>query len=439
MKAAPIQRIYLYLSFGVFAVHLLLAAFVHPSRMLTIVADILPCVLLGFAFLSVRHNIRESPQVGLVRLFWILMAAGLFSMLVSQAYWIYYDEAMRHSIPSPEPGDATFLLAHIFFISAVALRPHSISAGYDLRNRLLDFALLTLWWFVLYGYFSLPWQVVVRDLLRYTPSYYVLAFIQHCILILAMIVLMMRNGGAWRLLYANLLIAFALNAGGDLLLNYAIDHEMYNAGSFYDTPFFLSLVWFSYAASFGPRLEPVEDRRPNREVRQSLWTARIAMLAILSLPVIALIGYFQPNLPLSITVFRLRLIFLSLFVLGALAFWKLNLLARDLVRLVALSQASIENLKAVQGRITQSQKLAALGRLAAGATHEISNPLTAILGYSELLTDLPALSADDRQAAQEIQEQVRRAQSAVTSLRDTLRSSTPANGNSSAPPATRPQ
>ncbi len=116
-----------------------------------------------------------------------------------------------------------------------------------------------------------------------------------------------------------------------------------------------------------------------------------------------------------------------MFFIGALAFWKLNLLARELMQLVKLTQASIENLKAVQGRITQSQKLAALGRLAAGATHEISNPLTAILGYSELLADIPSLSGDDRNNAQVIQEQVHNAQSAVNSLRSSLRNPPPSH------------
>ncbi len=110
-----------------------------------------------------------------------------------------------------------------------------------------------------------------------------------------------------------------------------------------------------------------------------------------------------------------------MFFLGALVFWKLNLLARELIHLVNLTQTSIENLKAVQNRITQSQKLAALGRLAAGATHEISNPLTAILGYSELLADIPSLSPQDKENAQIIQQQVHRAQAAVNSLRNSLR------------------
>jgi hypothetical protein len=47
-------------------------------------------------------------------------------------------------------------------------------------------------------------------------------------------------------------------------------------------PFFLSVVWFTYLAGFGPALQPHDDPRPNRVMKQSLWTARIAMLAVLT-------------------------------------------------------------------------------------------------------------------------------------------------------------
>ena len=79
--------------------------------------------------------------------------------------------------------------------------------------------------------------------------------------------------------------------------------------------------------------------------------------------------------------------------LGALVYWKFNLLALELRHLVQLTRDSIENLNVVQQQVTHSEKLVALGRLAAGAAHEISNPLTAIFGYSELLTDIPSLTA----------------------------------------------
>ncbi len=270
-------------------------------------------------------------------------------MLLSQVYWIYFDSARRHGEPSPVPGDSFFLLAHVFFLFALALRPHSISAGRDLRIRRLDFALLTLWWFSLYGYFSLPWQFVIVDYAKYNPAYYFLSFVQHLVLVLALGILLVRNRGSWRPFYSHLLVAFVLIAGGNLLLSISIDKGFYYSGGFLDTPFMLSLVWFTIAGCYGRSLEPVEESRPNRELKQSVWTARVAMLAILSLPLIALLGDYKSHIPPAVFSFRLRLVFGAMFFIGALAFWKLNLLARELMQLVKLTQASIENLKAVQG------------------------------------------------------------------------------------------
>jgi two-component system NtrC family sensor kinase len=54
---------------------------------------------------------------------------------------------------------------------------------------------------------------------------------------------------------------------------------------------------------------------------------------------------------------------------------------------------SIAELKATQERLMQSEKLSSLGEIISGVAHEINNPLTAVLGYAELLTlrhDYPA-------------------------------------------------
>jgi hypothetical protein len=419
MSIQPRHKIFLGLACAIFLLHGGVAAFARPSFALTILGDALPCALLIVAILAVRDNFRF--QRGVLPLFWKLMAAGLFQMLLSEAYWFYYDSLRRYSTPSPVIGDTLFLLAHVFFLSAFALRPHSASAGGDMRLRHLDFALLTLWWLALYAYFALPWQIVVQDFSNYNPAHYRLDLIQHLMIILGLFIGWKRSTGLWRTFYGSSIFLFGLIAGASLLLEVTIDRGVYYCGGFYDTPFLLSLLLVTVVATFGPSLEPEEDKAPNREINQSLWTARVAMVAILSLPVIALFGSFEKNVPEDVAAFRLRLVFGAMLLLSSLVFWKLTLLARGLRRLVRLSQASLENLKNVQARVTHSQKLAALGRLAAGATHEISNPLTAILGYSELLTDVPSLSPPDRESAQIIQKQVHRAQAAVNSLRNSLR------------------
>ena len=417
------HKILLVLALGVFAVHLIVAATAKPSFALTMFGDAIPCLLLAIGILAAVENFRRN--VGILPVFWKLMTAGLFTMLVSEAFWFYYDFMRLFTAPSPVAGDSLFLLAHVFFLSALALRPHSTCAGRDLGIRRLDFALLTVWWFSLYAYFCLPWLDVIRDLSHYNPAFYVLAFLQHLAIIGALAFLCVRNPGPWRSFYARCIFAFVLIAGGNLLLNMAINRGLYYAGGFFDTPFFLSLVSFVFIASLGPSLEPREDAIPNRELVQGIWTSRIAMFAILSVPVIALLGLRGKDTPWAVQLFRLRLVFGAMFLLGALVYWKLNLLARELVRLVHLTRDSIENLKSVQQQVSHAQRLAALGRLAAGAAHEISNPLTAILGYSELLIDVPSLSPEDRTNAKSIQQQVHRAQAAVVSLRNTLKQNSP--------------
>jgi len=423
MTLSARRKTYLVLAVLFFLIHLAVASLVKPCFALTLFGDGVPCALLILAILSCAENFRINR--GVLPLFWKLTATGLFTMLLSQSYWVYYDSLRRFGTPSPVVGDCMFLLAHVFFILALALRPHSVSAGRDLRIRRLDFALLALWWFALYGYFALPWQAVVKDFSMYNPAYYFLAFVQHLVLIAALLLFTVRKSGTWRMFYLNFVFAFILIAGGNLLLSISIDRGIYYAGGFFDTPFFLSLVWFTIAGCYGPALRPIEEARPDRVLKQSVYTARIAMCAVLSLPLLALLGIYHYAAPDAVAYFRLRIVFGAMFFLGALAFWKLNLLARELVHLVNLTQSSIENLEAVQNRIAQSQKLAALGRLAAGATHEISNPLTAILGYSELLADIPSLSPADRESAQIIQQQVHRAQAAVNSLRNSLRNPSP--------------
>ena len=426
MTILPRHKLYLAVSSAILTAQIVIAATAKSDLQLTIIGDTVPILLLLVAILALRENFRYSQ--GILPIFWKVFAGGAGTIVLSQAYWYFYDWRRVDSSPSPVPGDALFILAHVFFLSAIALRPHSACAARDIRTRSLDFVLLLAWWISLFAYFPLPWQWLLHDLVHYTPSAYYLSLIQHCAIIIAFLVLSARKSGTWRTFYLLFALAFVFLAGGNFLVNSAIDSGVYYAASFYDTPFLLGIYLLTWVAAMGPSLQPIEDATPDRELIQSVWTARIAMLCVLSLPLLALIGLYQKSVPASVANFRLKVIFEATFILSILVYLKLGLLARELVRSVKLTRESIESLRIVQRQVAHSEKLIALGRLAAGAAHEISNPLTAILGYSELLTDIPSLTADDRSRARSIQQQVHNAQSAVNSLRNFLR-------HNSAPPA----
>ncbi|OGP57707.1 MAG: hypothetical protein A2V67_16525 [Deltaproteobacteria bacterium RBG_13_61_14] len=85
--------------------------------------------------------------------------------------------------------------------------------------------------------------------------------------------------------------------------------------------------------------------------------------------------------------------------------------------LSALERVNRE-LERTQNQLIFSEKLASVGRLAAGVAHEIGNPLSAILGYLEILKRHPGLGPEQNDLLQRIEKELSRIHRIIRELLD---------------------
>ncbi|HEY6078276.1 MAG TPA: ATP-binding protein [Polyangiaceae bacterium] len=77
------------------------------------------------------------------------------------------------------------------------------------------------------------------------------------------------------------------------------------------------------------------------------------------------------------------------------------------LRVYARAEESVRNFHRLQAQVIQTEKLASLGQIVAGVVHELNNPLTSIIAYSDYLTKKLAREDDDADLSDDV-ERVRR-------------------------------
>jgi signal transduction histidine kinase len=359
----------------------------------------------------IPHAVRSR---GRLRLFWTLIAAGIALWFSYQLFWTYYEVWLRADVPDLCAADMVLFLHIVPLMAALALRPHAPQDAYAARLRRLDFALMMVWWAYLYALIVIPWQYIVPDVPAYGNNLNSLYLIEKLAFLGALLLAWTDSKDGWKIFYAGLFGASFIYAASSHIANWAIGRHVYYSGSFYDIPLAVSMAWITVIGLSTHEREP-QAGVASTSTSHGVWLARLGMIAAFSLPLFAAWALMDTALPPPIRSFRLVLTLAMALLMGVMVFVRQRLLDRELLRLLNHSQESLANLKRLQTQITEAEKLASIGQLVGGVTHELNNPITALLGYSDLLLTTP-LNPEQHELAGKIGQHVRRTKSLVASL-----------------------
>jgi signal transduction histidine kinase len=385
----------------------------------TAFADLSQFLIGGFVTAVAIINAIRSR--GAARVFWLLMSIGFSLWFADLGLWAYYEVLARTGVPHLTIGDTLLFLHLVPIVAALGVRPERARDPMGRQRTWLDLAVLLTYWLYFYALMVMPYEFVNPDLPAYNFNFDLVDKVGHWTLMVALAVAFIRSRGPWRKVYLFFSVASLSYAVFSDIANLAIDEDAYYSGSPYDILLVGTMCAFAYAVLQGrwmPQSTPDEllpEPTPRRGALR--WPAIMGMVATVSTPVI---GFVLLKYPLgmnpAVREFRLAITLVAMCLLVFFVFLKQTLLQRDLVNSLASVSDAFIDLKRVKNQLVQSEKLASMGRLLAGAAHEINNPLTAILGYSDLISHTDGVDPEARSMADKIGHQARRTKMLVEDL-----------------------
>jgi diguanylate cyclase (GGDEF)-like protein len=334
---------------------IVLALTLKPGFVATALEDISMFLLILFATgVMARNALRNQGQV---RVFWAFLAGSGCLWAISVWEWVYYEIIIRKSMPDDSAGDLALFIHIVPLMAAVLLRPDQPAGRRKLYLQTLNLLLLLLWWVFLYAYVVAPYQYLSRDTNIYGLRYDMLYFLENLVFLGTLGTLLVRVKGPWKEIYLNLFVASCLYAFGSQQANTAIDMGLYHSGSLYDVPMLGAACWFVWAGLKAMGLQADRESTIEHRGRAIELAPQLAMLAVLSVPLMGVWEVFLPNQDRQIHTSRLVISLLTGFALAACVFLKQYLQDRELLLLLSATQHNLDQMHGLQEDLMHKEKL----------------------------------------------------------------------------------
>lgn len=318
LQLQPRPKLWFGAAIGLTVAQAIASASLPRGFALTAATDVIEALTLLMLLAALTLNAAASR--GRLRSFWILQMAGWTFWLIDQSWWIFYDEILRKPIPPMFFGDVMLFLAGVPMLAGLLLRPQVQQSKQSARLGMADFLLLMLWWLYCYVFLVMCWKFVSVNALFYNQNFERLYQAQALILVIVLLLLVQRSVGAWRLFYSWFLATAVFTSLNVVAEFRAVASNEYYNGSWHDVPFLASLAFFVVVPVNGRALGTAPTR--SEDGYYGIWMERLAIVAVLSMPVVILVMLGVKGMPPEIVRFRILITAATMIAMSALVFVK---------------------------------------------------------------------------------------------------------------------
>jgi signal transduction histidine kinase len=351
---------------------------------------------------------------GRTRWFWILLATGAAMVCSNLAAWFYFEVIAGRSPPEPFWADIPLFLQPVPMMAAAAMRPGSRQQEQKFHLSTLNFLILVLWWMYVYMFLIFPNEYILPNKVSFDVYYYVLFVLEFAVLLAVLGGMALVARGAWRKIYWHLFLAGSLYLIAYQWLNAALGRDEYYSGSIYDVPNYAAICWL-FLIALRARRVPSEELARTERARWADVPGFLAVLAVLSIPLIGMCELFLDPQASQLRGYRVSVTLIGILLVSVCVFLRQILLSREMSRLLLDSEQNLERLQRAQSQLVQKERLAGVGQLVAGVAHELNNPLTAVMGYSDLLID-QSVEGASRQKLEKLRTESHRMKRIISNL-----------------------